>query len=298
MTMNNVVQLHAPSGADPSSCEDKEYRLHGDWPREAKDRGRTVSDPLTYVGVCRQLSRIWRSHLSHPEYSLLHFILDMTIGWQKTYARFTYRRLTEGTAWACGTGLSETQARLHLNSLEAKGFISVDRSEPFRGLEITPNIDLVPVARAVPAEAKPVRVRHRTRPAASVAHLAPPAGEIERTLCRAFELSDLAYDDAYNQRVIWSYDRRMALARQIVTLWSKEDARNWPDSTPDICQEFADWLVAAWPQIAQRMGPGTPKWPDVRFVYTNRQWLLSEFRSSRQRRSRPLTPTETRGVSP
>lgn len=309
----NVVPFRTPSDArdeahstDTSTKQPRnEWRMHGDWPADQQDKGRPIGDPVAVLGITRQLARVWRAYLTDPEYILLDHIIDQTIGWQKSFARFTHRRLAEGNGFTCGTGQSETQARQHLHSLEAKGFIDVDRSEPFRGMQIWPNIDWVPQAHirpirgkaktqeesaiaatvpsapAVASDAAPMQVRMRKRPTVTVAAIAPPVDEIERTLCRAFSASDLCYDAARDRAINWKYDRRLALARQIVNIWSSEDAKNWPDSTADICQEFSCWLVAVWPQIAPSVGPGALGYPDVRFIYSNKEWLLSQFRSHR-----------------
>lgn len=292
MQTNTVVPFPAPGGADDQLCRRNEWRLHDNWPKEPKHRGRTVDDPLTFSGVNRQLARNWgvTAQLTDAEYRVFHFIIDQTVGWGKAERNMTLKHLMDGDGKNClGTGKKRTQLKQLLRSLEAKGFIHVSKSDnPLLGTLIAPNIDWEP-PREVPhlspvPDATPVHVRHRQRPTASISHLAPPPGEIERMLCSSFEHSPLSYDNERDKIVRWSYERRMAVARHIVGLWDKEKVRDWPGCTPDIIPEFADWLIGVWPQIQSQFKYEAEKYPDPRFIYRHSEWLLSEFKLHRGQR--------------
>ena len=98
---------------------------------------RNIKSSLGQVGVFRHLSRVWRTHLTASEFSLLHFFLDQTVGWGQRSKKLTIRQITEGTPATVGTGMSRTQIKTYVKSLQEKGFIHVGEDKS-TGLRVTP----------------------------------------------------------------------------------------------------------------------------------------------------------------
>ena len=98
---------------------------------------RDIKSARWQVAVFRHLSRVWRAHLTAPEFSLLHFFIDQTVGWGQRSKKLTLRQIAEGTPATVGTAMSRTQIKTHVKSLQEKGFIRVGEDKS-TGLRVTP----------------------------------------------------------------------------------------------------------------------------------------------------------------
>lgn len=276
---SNVSHLHVVASEDERHDPRKpngEWRMHGRW----KPDNRTLEDPVAQKGIDRQLARVWGTHLSNAEYRLLHHIIDQTVGWGKLGRHFTHRHLAGGNGYTGGTGKSRSQTSLHLASLERKGFILVDRTEPARGMYIEPNLDWEPPAATpiretdAPATEPNVQVRYRQRPSVRTEVTTPAltptiTADIIQTLGSTF---------GHPSQGQWPHNARVAVARRIVAICASND---WQGDASTACHVFAHWLGAVWPEI--RRHHGTSEYPDARFIFRQSDWLSSQFRTHTRR---------------
>lgn len=65
--------------------------------------------------------------LSGSEQKVLDFIIRQTFGWKKQSDTLSISQFTDGVKKNRGTGLSASQVKRAIDSLEAKGFIEVKR---------------------------------------------------------------------------------------------------------------------------------------------------------------------------
>lgn len=109
-----------------------------------------VASELNHVLVqllAYRMVRRWMRHMTNGELRVFAFILDQTLACG-VYGRVFPLRFIERGDWntgpeetrTCGTGIGQRQLRRLVGSLEAKGFINVDRTDMTEGLLISINL--------------------------------------------------------------------------------------------------------------------------------------------------------------
>lgn len=233
--MTNVHLLRAPEGASVPAPKTRDWRKH-------KENG--LNSLYGKTSVIWHAIRAWMPHLSPPEFKVLIFILDRTVNWEKTEARFTRRLIARGDGSQGGTGIQESRVSEILASLEALGLIEVDRSDVNAGMLIRPNLDWEPQT-AIAASEQP-----KTMTGVS----------IERTFRRAFDRAYAGIPGAACKP--WTEAQRREIAEEFDD-W-------WPKSRPDLLHAFIEWAVHNWSRI---------EWEDGKRHRCNAQSLTNAARN-------------------
>ncbi|TPL55415.1 hypothetical protein FJ942_17060 [Mesorhizobium sp. B2-4-2] len=267
----SVVPLR-PHSADASNSLDidkTEEPAQRDWRMHAHHRpdNRPLRDPVSQQGMIRQFFREWRSYMPLAERDLFCIILDKTVNWGESKCRLTYRQIEQAS------GPGETQARVLVKSLEAKGFIKVTRFPgDAKGMRIELNLDWEPVGQRQAQKSAPTAKR---KPITTSA--------IDHALHYAY--------DAYVYDVTpWPDELRRATAQCIVAncLKTKMDL--------ETASEFTRWLVSVWSHLVNHYE--APTYPEPGYINRHSEWLFDTFqqhRSTPPRKTEGATPTESRG---
>ncbi|WP_206530468.1 MULTISPECIES: hypothetical protein, partial [unclassified Mesorhizobium] len=126
--------------------DQKEWRMHSHYRPENWPLSRTISQQ----GIMRQYIRVWRHYIPVGTRDTILIIIDKTVNWGVSTCWLTYRQIMQAS------GPKETQARGHIQWLEAEGFITVEHSPGnAKGMRITLNLDWEPSDPPVSQKALP-----------------------------------------------------------------------------------------------------------------------------------------------
>jgi hypothetical protein len=275
--MTNVVQFNSRGGNGRSP---KNWLMHD----SPKIENRTLENPVIQQGIRRQIDREDHPYLTRPEAVLFAFILTRTTDFGAEESRLTYRCIEKGDGLTAGIAMCRTQAKLHLHSLEMKGRVTVDRSEPNKGMLIRPNPYWQPRADTLTVrqerEARRATRRHElaTRPPmpspASTAvrfrqrpidRTSKDPAMLERTFRRAFD--EFYGDNPDASCPPWTDRHRHMISHALASPWGLYSA--------ETCHDLLRWMVDWWPALAKLHG--LPEYPDIEHIYRTRRGLSLEY---------------------
>lgn len=159
-------------------------------PQDLRERELFQNDPnnpLAQLSYLRHHDREWAPYLTPQENTVLRFILSWTVCWAKEQRRFTHKFIRYGNPYLGGTGMSETQIKVHLNTLKDKGLLSISELKEHNCLSICVNLEWNPDKSTRTVAGKPANpgAENSTPPSRKTGQ--PPAGKPATTTEQATE---------------------------------------------------------------------------------------------------------------
>ena len=141
----------------------------------SKLRAKEKIGPLDQQIIFRHLSRKWRRYCSPPEWALLSYIFDRSIGWGHPTFSACQANIINGDAEYAGCGLKKTALNSTLNSLKERQMITRERKRDFiiLGLNLEHPDMKIPVSKRLQSDQKSAKRTSRS-----------PAGELEKSAKR------------------------------------------------------------------------------------------------------------------